>query len=276
MRGVAGKRGQRRGSDLCRASLVGIVMGLAGAAFAAETQPQTARVIVPVVGSITGVGGARWKTDVVLRNDLRTEATVSLSLPTAPDQPVIITSMPPGESLRFADVVNEAFGVESAISPLVVETLGNRSITVIATTYAILGTNISAPQPIAVQYGMPFTPFRFLSNLSFSDEFRTNIGLANLGDTPAEFVLALQRVAGRNLAVSRVNVPPNALLHVSLQTLFPLITNGNDFSVLIETPAADTFVYGSVIENATNAARFIQPAIGIPMQKLPQVQQARQ
>ena len=253
--------------------LAGFVMGLAGAAFAAETQPQTARVIVPVVGSVTGVGGARWKTDVVLRNDLRTEATVSLSLPTAPDQPVIITSIPPGESLRFADVVNEAFGVESAISPLVVETLGNRSITVAATTYAILGTNISAPQPIAVQYGMPFTPFRFLTNLSFSDEFRTNIGLANLGDAPAEFVLALQRVAGRNLAVSRVSVPPNALLHVSMQTLFPLITNGNDFSVLIETPSADTFVYGSVIENSTNAARFIQPAIGIPMQ---QVQQALQ
>jgi hypothetical protein len=254
--------------------LAGILAALVAAPlFAVATQPRTVQVIVPVVGSVTGVGGARWKTDVVLRNDARTEATVSLSLPTAPDQPVIITSIPPGESLRFADVVNEAFGVESAISPLVVETLGNRSVVVNATTYAVSGDHISAPQPIAAQYGMPFTPFRFLSNLSFSDDYRTNIGLANLGDTTAEFVLALQRVAGRNVAVSRLTVPPNALVHASLQSLFPLITNGNDFSILVETPAADTFVYASVIENATNAARFVQPAVGIP---IPQMQQARQ
>ena len=242
-------------------------------AIAVDEQPRTVRVIVPVVGSVTGVGGARWKTDVVLRNDLKTDATVSLSLPTAPDQPVIITTIPPGEIMRFGDVVNEAFGVASAISPLVVETLGNRSITVTATTYAVTGTEVSAPQPIAVQYGLPFTPFRFLSGLSFSDQFRTNIGLANLGDSSAEFVLALQRVAGRNVAVSRLTVPANSLVHTSLQTLFPLITNGDDFSVLVETPAPDTYVYASVIQNGTNAARFIQPAIGIPMQT---VHEARQ
>lgn len=257
--------------------VAGVVAGLiASAAFAVETAPRTVRVIVPVVGSVTGVGGARWKTDVILRNDSRSEATVALSLPTAPDQPVIITSIPPADSLRFADVVNEAFGVESAISPLVVETLGNRSVAVTATTYAVTGTEVSSPQPTAVQYGTPFTPFRFLNNLSFSDEFRTNIGLANLGDAPAEFVLALQRVAGRNVAVSKVTVPPNALIHTSLQSLFPLITNGNDFAVLIETPSPDTVVYASVIENATNTARFVQPAIGIPIPDVQRVQQARQ
>jgi hypothetical protein len=257
--------------------VAGVVAGLiASAAFAVDTTPRTVRVIVPVVGSVTGVGGARWKTDVVLRNDGRAEATVALSLPTAPDQPVIITTIPPADSLRFTDVVNEAFGVESAISPLVVETLGNRSVAVSATTYAVTGTEVSPPQPIAVQYGTPFTPFRFLNNLSFSDDFRTNIGLANLGETSAEFVLALQRVAGRNVAVSKLTVPPNSLVHTSLQSLFPLITNGNDFAVLIETPAADTFVYASVIENATNTARFVQPAIGIPMPEAQRVQQARQ
>lgn len=258
----------------CGSFLAGVTAVVLSTAALAVEPAKTVRVIVPVVGSVTGVGGARWKTDVILRNDKGSEATVSLSLPTAPDQPVIITSIPPGESLRFADVVNEAFGVESAISPLVVETLGNRSVGVIATTYAVTGSGVSAPQPIAVQYGTPFTPFRFLSNLSFSDEFRTNIGLANLGDSSAEFVLALQRVPGRNVAISKLTVPANSLVHTSLQSLFPLITNGDDFSVLIETPAPDTFVYASVIENATNTARFVQPAIGIPLSQVQQ--QARQ
>jgi len=248
---------------------------VASAAAPPPPPPPTVRVIVPVVGSVTGVGGARWKTDVQLRNDFKNEVTVALTLPTAPDQPVIITTILPGESVRFGDVVGEAFGIDSAISPLVVETLGNRSVTVNATTYAVRGDDVSAPQPIALQYGLPYAPMRLLSNLSFSDEFRTNIGVANLGDSSAEFVLALQRLAGRNVAVSRMVVPPSSLVHASLQSLFPLITSGNDFSVLVETAAQDTYVYASVIENATNAARFIQPVIGGPG-PLPEVQQARQ
>jgi hypothetical protein len=247
--------------------LLGIEPGLT-----AET-PRSVIVIVPVVGSVNGPGGIRWKTDIELRNDFKSDATISLTLPTAPDQPVIITRIPPGEGIRFGDVVNEAFGIDSALSPLVIETLGNRSITVRATTYAVRGSDVSPPQPIAVQYGNPFTPMRLLPGLSFSDEFRTNIGLANLSDASAEFVLALQRLAGRNLAVARMVVPPSSLVHVPLQTLFPLITSGIDFSVIVETAAPETYVYASVIENATNAARFVQPAFGAP---LPEMQQARQ
>ena len=243
------------------------------AAATADDRPVTVSVIVPVVGAVTGPGGTRWRTDVELRNDSSADATVSLTLPTTPGQPVMVTTIPPGETIRFGDVVAEAFGMESALSPLIVETLGPRSVIVLATTYAVRGTEISAPQPTALQYSNPFAPIRVLNGLSFSDDFRTNVGLANLGDTSAEFVLALQRLAGRNVAVSRIVVPPNSLVHAALQSLFPMITSGNDFSVLIETPAPDTYVYASVIENATNAARFVQPAFSMP---LPEVQQARQ
>ncbi|MGZ4779364.1 MAG: hypothetical protein ACXV5L_09215 [Thermoanaerobaculia bacterium] len=244
------------------------------AAAVADDKPVMVSVIVPVVGSVTGPGGARWRTDVELRNDSKTDATVSLTLPTTPDQPVIVTTIPPGETIRFGDVVGEAFGMESALSPLIVETLGRRSVIVRATTYAVRGTEISAPQPIALQYGNPFAPIRVLNGLSFSDDFRTNVGLANLGEENAEFVLALQRLAGRNVAVSRIVVPPNSLVHAALQSLFPLITSGTDFSVLVETPSPNTYVYASVIENATDAARFVQPAFSSP---LPEVQQqARQ
>lgn len=241
----------------------------------ADDKPATVSVIVPVVGAVTGPGGARWKTDVELRNDSVAEATVSLTLPTAPDQPVIVTTIAPGESINFGDVVGEAFGMESALSPLIVETLGRRSVIVRATTYAVRGTEVSAPQPIALQYGNPFAPIRVLNGLSFSEEFRTNVGLANLGDTNAEFVLALQRLAGRNVAVSRLVVPPNSLVHAALQSLFPLITSGSDFSVLVETASPNTYVYASVIENTTNAARFVQPAYGSPFPEI-QSHQARQ
>jgi hypothetical protein len=113
-----------------------------------------------------------------------------------------------------------------------------------------------------VQYTPAFAPFRMLDGLTFDDTIRTNIGLANLGEHEADIVLALQRVAGRNIATTRVKIPPLTLWHTSIQQLFPLISKGSDFSVLVETSDPDTHVYASVIENATNAARFIQPRPG--------------
>ena len=243
---------------------------LAAAAFAttalhaqsADAPPQMATVVVPVVGTVNGPMGVRWKTDVELRNDQRTEVTVALTLPAAPDQPAILTSIAPGDTLRFTDVVGQAFGMDSALSPLVVSTLGRRSVSIRATAYGVRGEEVFKPQPIAINYGSTFFPTRVLSGLSFSDEYRTNIGLANLGDRPAQLALALQRIPGRNIAVTRVVLGPNSLWHFSLNSFFPLVTDGGNFTVVVESLQPDTYVYASVIENATTTATFVQPTVG--------------
>ena len=46
-----------------------------------------------------------------------------------------------------------------------------------------------------------------------------------------------------------------------MQSLFPMITKGDDFTVLVETSAPDTYVYASVVDNETNQTHFIQPSI---------------
>ena len=219
--------------------------------------------IVPVVGTVMGAGEVQWKTDIALQNPARTEATVSLILPTAPDQPAMVTTIPPGGTINFTDIVGQAFGMPAALSPLLVETLGRSSVRIAATAYGVHGTDVYKPEPIAVAYGDPYFPLRMLPGLSFNDDYRTNIGLANLGEEPAAFTLALQRVSGRNLAITRIVVPPNTLFHQAVQSYFPMITGGEDFSVVVDTPSRDTYVYASVIENATNTARFIQPTIGV-------------
>jgi hypothetical protein len=66
------------------------------------------------------------------------------------------------------------------------------------------------------------------------------------------------------VAVTRFNVSANALVHTSVQSLFPMITKGEDFMVLVETSSPDTYIYASVIDNETNQTRFIQPAISAP------------
>lgn len=227
--------------------------------FAQET-PVMTTAVVPVVGNVDGVNGYRWKTDIELHNDLRTEATVALSLPTAPGEPAIITTVPGGQTVSFPDVV-AALGLETALSPLVVQTAGRRSILIFATVHGIRGTDVSMPQPIAVEYAHSADPQRILPGLSFSDEFRTNVGIVNLGEKEAAFTVALQRVSGRNLAITRFTMLPNSIWHAPIQSLFPLIPNGDDFSIVVETSAPATYVYASVIENETNVARFVQPSV---------------
>jgi hypothetical protein len=235
----------------------------AGSAGAADLPP-SAIVRVPVVGSVWGIGGIRWKTNVDLYNDTSSELTVRVTLPAA-DAPELLFPISPGATQRFPDIA-EAFSIEQALSPLEIETYDSkRPIRVSATVYGVRGTDVFSPEPIPVDYGSDaYYPQRALSGLSFSDTFRTNIGLANLGAHDATFTLALQRLAGRNLALTRITLKPSSLAHVSIQSLFPLITKGDDFTVLVETGSRDTYVYASVIDNLTNEARFIQPAVGSP------------
>ena len=235
-----------------------VLLFLAGTSAAQE---QLTSVVVPVVGNGAGPNAVRWKTDVELRNDMRQDVTITLMLPTVPDQPVIITSIPAGESLHYTDIVAEAFGLEAALSPLLVTTTGRRSVTVRATAYGTRGAETLPLQPIAVNYGSTYFALRALPGLSFNDAFRTNIGLANLSEREAVFVLALQRLPGRNLAVARIPMPPSSLWHAAIQQVFPLIREGENFTVVVETNNPETHVYASVIENTTNIAKFVQPTV---------------
>ena len=228
----------------------------------AQQLPPVSTTVVPVVGSTFGVAMARWLTDVELINDTGFPADVAIELSSVPDAPVFFLTLGPGQRQRFTDIVGQAFGLESAISPLRVTTGGRRSVTVRANAYAVGGEGVSPMQTLGVYGAQTWFPIRVLDNLAFSDQLRTNIGLANLGDQDADFLLALQRVPGRNVAITHRRVGPGSLHHMSIQSLFPLITQGDGFSVVIETGSRDTHVYASVIRNSDNGASFIVPRLG--------------
>lgn len=221
-----------------------------------------ATAIVPVVGSLFGATMVRWVTDVALINDTGSEVDVALELTSAPGSPAIMMTLGPGQVQRFRDIVGEAFGLPDALSPLRVTTGGRRSVTVKATVYALSGTEVSPPQPLAVYVGPSWAPIRILDGLSFSDDYRTNLGLVNFSERDADFVLALQRVPGRDVAVTRIRVPAGSISHTPIQSVFPLITNGNDFLVVAESGTPDTFVYASVIQSRTNAGKFVAARVG--------------
>ncbi|HKR67161.1 MAG TPA: hypothetical protein VJZ00_25775 [Thermoanaerobaculia bacterium] len=233
-----------------------LLLSLLLAASAGAQQVSTA--VVPVVGSVFGASMVRWKTDVEIENASPFPAEVMMELPTV--GALYGVTLAPGERQRFPDAVAQLFGLDNALSALRVTS--DRRVVVRASAYAASEGGLSPLQPIDVYYAPPFAPFRMLDNLAFSDDFRTNIGLVNFGERDAQFTLALRRIAGRDLAVTLVTVPAGSMSHMSIQSLFPMITEGTGFSILVETSARETYVYGSVIESENNAARFITPRIG--------------
>ena len=237
-------------------SILGVFLA---AADAVAQQDATSTAVVPVVGSVLGATHVLWKTDVDIINDTGSPTTVALELTAVPGTALIL-DLAPGAAQRFTDVVGLAFGLERVLSPLRVTTMGRRSVTVRAQTYALRDGVMSKPQALGTTYGSEYAPFRALDGLGFSDSLRTNIGLVNFSDRQTEFLLALQRLPGRDLAVTRVSVGPDSLLHISIQALFPLITKGEHFRVLVETLVRDTYVYASVIDKE-HAGTFIQPRV---------------
>lgn len=249
--------------------LLPIVFALAALGARAQELESTT-VVIPVVGSITGINNVRWITSLEMRNDTLAPVEVWMLLPTTAQAQAFNRTFAPGERVVMSDVIAQAFGTANALSPLKIITSGRRSVTVRATAIPIRDGQVLAPEPVSVDYATAFFPVRSLPGLAFSDQFRTNIGLANLSDDKdATFVLALQRLPGRNLAVSRITLPPVTLTHTSIQSLFPTITSGDDFTIVVETGSAETFVYASVIDNETSAARFIQANVGVPTAAAP-------
>lgn len=226
---------------------------------AGAQQDQVSTAVVPVVGSVVGATNVLWKTDLEITNDTGGAVTTALEL-AGIDGAAMILDLAPGQSQHFSDVVSQAFGIDSALSPLRVSTTGRRSVTVKATAYAVREGTLSKLQPLATAYRSEWAPFRALDGLGFADDQRTNIGLVNFSEREAEFLLALQRLPGRDLAVTHVRVGPGALLHISIQALFPLISKGEQFRVVVETPVRETYVYASVIDNE-HTGTFVQSRV---------------
>lgn len=242
-----------------------VILALLLLAAATAGAQEVSTAIVPVVGSVDGPSNVRWLTDVELSNGTALPLDVAIELPAAPDAPLFLFTLAPGQVQRFTDVFGQAFGLESGLSPLRVTTGARHSVNIRAAAYAVnpADGSMSTMQPIAVYAEDTYYADRILDGLAFSDSTRTNIGLVNFGERDAHFVLALQKVPGRDIAVSHIRVNAGSLAHMSIQSVFPLISKGSGFSVVVETDTRETHVYASVIESGTNTAVFVPARIGV-------------
>lgn len=224
-----------------------------------EAPHAVTRAVVPVVGNVTGLGEVRWRTDVRLFNPYQGDLEVALTLPGVPGEPFLFTTVAAGQSIVFNDVIRDAFGLDDVLSPLVIQTLATRSIVVSATIRGPGPAGSVQAQGEPTIYTSTLPARAVLHSLSFNEKYRTNVGLANLGESKTSITLALQRISGRNVATKSVDVAPGTLVQIPLNTLFPVLTEGDDLILVAETENSQSYVYASVIRNESNDGVFVGP-----------------
>lgn len=226
---------------------------------AQENEQQISGAIVPLVGSVRGLGDVLWTADVFLTNPWNEDLEVIITAPTLPGDPFLFFTLSSKETLPLPDVVREAFDAATALTPLRVQTLGPRSVTV---NCIIRGTGPDGPvqpQVPPTMYSEPAGGIAQLSGLRIDDDYRTNVGLVNLTDTPVLATLSIQRITGRPLETIALDLPPHSISHRPLGDIFPVVARGSDLTLIAEFSSSGAYAYASVLRNESHAGRFVGP-----------------
>lgn len=247
------------------AMILVLASGLAGAQEIPDPEEPLviSRALVPAIGQIGGFKGVVWRSDVALHNDSPTEVTVVVHPLGVPELFQMMT-LAPGESTVFTNVAADSFGISSRVLPLLIQTIGRRSITVYATAWGIVEGRPTPHQIIPVLYEeLLISTAQRLTSLQMNEGARSNIGLINLNQQPVTFSLALERLEGRPLATLSLTVGPESSIHVPLNVLFPMVTEGSDLTLVVDSIAPRTWAYASVVKNETHEATFVLPFISV-------------
>lgn len=218
------------------------------------------RQLLPVAGHVFGFSGTEWRTSIILVNDNAEEVDAAVSV-VGDEQAFLFTTIPPGQSYAFDD---QALGIAGRLYALEIVNGGARPLRVGAAAFGFREGAPSSAQPLALVPLPTFPAAKLISSLTFNDTTRSNVGIANLEDEAVTISLAMRRLAGRNVATLQLTVPPRSLLHAPVQTYFPLVTEGEGMSVVVDAGGRAVVAYGSVVDNRTNAARFIAGLPTIP------------
>lgn len=225
-----------------------------------EEPPVVSRAIVPVAGHIVGFDGVLWRSDLAVYNDSSAPADVVISPLPAPEL-FQFRTLDPGESLLLPNVAADSFGILSGVVPILVQTVGPRSVSVFATAHGIREGRVTPPVIVPVLYGGSPGGVHVLRGLTMDDDLRTDIGIVNLMPAPATFTVSVQRLEGRPIAVQTVTIGPESSAHVPLNELFPLVERGSNLTLIVDGVAPESYAYACVVRNDTHEVRFVTPVV---------------
>jgi hypothetical protein len=159
------------------------------------------RVVFPTVGTVPGVGGAYWRSDLMLHNPFKEPLALDLRYVAGDvraDRPVVLG---PGQSIVWPDVVRSFFGAPEGRGVLWIEYHGSRPPVARVKTSDVAHeakATIDAPLTLAdaASAGTPSDDLTIFGLPSTKDR-RINIGIVNVGAIPATFRITARSRTGQ-------------------------------------------------------------------------------
>ncbi|HEX6160632.1 MAG TPA: hypothetical protein VF111_10730, partial [Thermoanaerobaculia bacterium] len=161
------------------------------------------RLVFPAVGSVPGANGSFWQSDLTLHNPFRDPIAVSLRLVAGErsiDRRITLASR---QTVRWADVARNFFGVEGVVGTLWVEHRENRApVAVVKTSDVAHGGRATVETPLskrdAATAGSDAAELTIVGiPASTAPGRRVNVGIVNIGIIPATFRITVRDRHGR-------------------------------------------------------------------------------
>ena len=223
---------------------------------------------IPAAALAAGLEGAFFSTDVDLNNVGSTDITYELLwLPRGADNSDPVSSntfsLAPGAGVRYANVLNEVFGLEpDQVGALAVEASGI-DLLAMSRTYNLPTAKVAGtfgqelpgiPADRMIQTGVK----KRIIFMNENDDVRANVGCVNGVGTEVAVQVELYDSDGVKLETKYMMLPPysNRQINGIFQDYAP--TNGY-VDVQTSTPGASIYCYGSVLDNATSDPTTVLP-----------------
>ncbi|HET8797646.1 MAG TPA: hypothetical protein VFO89_08165, partial [Thermoanaerobaculia bacterium] len=164
-----------------------------------------AQMVFPAVGSVPGIGGSYWQSDLTMHNPFREPIPVSLRFTVAGKGFDRRLMLAPRQTLRWPDVVRSLFAVQGLVGTLWIEHREGRApVVVVKTSDVAHGARAALEQPLTkrdaatantpnaelVIVGIPPVP---------PGGRRVNVGVVNLGIVPAAFRISARTRTGMEI-----------------------------------------------------------------------------
>jgi hypothetical protein len=163
------------------------------------------RMVFPAVGSLEGIGGSYWQSDLTMHNPLRTAIRMRLRYVSGDLSVDRTLTLQPRQTLRLPDVVRSFFGAHGRIGTLWIEHRENLApVAVVKTADVAHNGRASVEQPLTPRdsataatesaelaiVGIPTAPV---------EGRRVNVGVVNIGTIPATFRIDVRDRGGRSI-----------------------------------------------------------------------------
>jgi parallel beta-helix repeat protein len=213
--------------------------------------------LVPAIVHAPGVGGTQWRTDLAAVNRSGSPASLRLTYYSDSTPLVATADLDSGAAVEWRNVLESLFGIDStAVSKGTLSVESTVRLAITSRTYN------QAPDGTFGQYLPALTAAQatagdeegLLLQLRSNAEFRTNVGLVNLGAVPQTALVRLFGPDGSQLGSPQTDTV-EAERWTQINDIFRIAGAGRHdlgyATVTVESEDAVLWAYASVIDNTT-------------------------